>query len=159
MIFGLNFGLQAGEALVSPFNGGMFTNGGFEKGLDGWLESSDWTATVDADTAENPATGTNQVLFQNFTLLDGEYYAISAQYLSGDATINYIINDVDSGIDINGGVHLFLGDGVARSIGTGIINVGTVKSVVDSMRLVHVPNPVIDFTASPDPLLIQYVPV
>ncbi len=128
----LNFGLLGGK--VDSFNGGLFVNGGFEAGLNGWLQSSAWTATVDADTAENPATGTNQVLFQNFTLEDGATYEISAAYLSGDATINYVINDVDSGIAI-GTPHTFVAIATAVSIGVGITTTGTVKSVVDSLRL------------------------
>jgi len=136
----LNFGLLggvAGEAPPPPFYSGIFINGGFENGLTGWLQSSAWIATVDADTAENPATGTNQVLFQNFTLEEGATYEISADYVSGDATVNYVINDVDSGVAI-GTPHTFLGIATAVSIGVGITTVGTVKSVVDSLRLVKI---------------------
>jgi len=158
MRFGLNFGLQNGELLVSPFNGYMFVNGGFEDGLNGWQQAYAWTASVDADTAENPATSINELLFQNFTLELGEVYRISALYVSGDATINYIVNDVDSGVSIEDGAYAFVGDGIARSIGIGITVVGTVKSVVDNLRLRHIPNPTVDFTATPDPLLIEYVP-
>ena len=141
--------VQAGSQLctyISPsrasrvpplFDGGLFANGGFEDGLNGWLQSSAWTATVDADTAENPATGTNQVLFQNFTLEDGATYSISADYISGDATINYVINDVDSGIAI-GTSHTFVAIATAVSIGVGITTIGTVKSVVDSLRLTKI---------------------
>jgi len=135
-----NLGLNLGgvsDGGIAPFNGGLFYNGGFEKGLTGWQQSSNWTATVDADTAENPATGTNQVLFQNFTLEEGATYAISATNVSGDAIIDYLVNDVDSGVAI-GSQHTFLGDGLARSIGIFITNVGTVKSVVDSLRLVKI---------------------
>ena len=158
MKFGLQFGFQSGELLVAPFFSGMFVNGGFENGLDGWLEFDAWTATVDADTVENPATGGNQILYQNFTLVAGDVYRISADYISGDAPINFVINDGDSGVPITDGVHNFLGDGVARSIGIGITSAGTVKSVVDSLRLVHIPKPVIDFTATPNPLVIEYLP-
>ena len=135
----LNFGLldKSLGGTIPPFDGGLFVNGGFEDGLDGWLQSSDWTATVDADTAENPATGTNQVLFQNFTLEDGATYEISAEYLSGDATINYIVNDVDSGIAI-GTPHNFVAISTAVSLDIGITTTGTIKSVVDSLRLVKV---------------------
>ena len=121
-------------AIPAIFDGGLFNNGGFEEGLTGWLQSSDWTATVDADTAENPATGTNQVLFQNFTLEDAATYEVSANYISGDATINYVVNDVDSGIAI-GTPHTFVGIATAVSIGIGITTVGTVKSIVDNVRL------------------------
>ncbi len=158
MNFGLNFGLQSGEVLVSPFNGGMFANGGFEDGIVGWIESTSWVASPDADTVENPATAINEILFQNFTLTLGEVYRISALYVSGDATINYLIDDGDSGVSIEDGAYLFLGDGTARSIGIVITVVGTVKSVVDNLRLVHIPNPAVDFTATPDPLLIEYTP-
>jgi len=135
----LNFGLldKSLGGTIPPFDGGLFVNGGFEDGLDGWLQSSDWTATVDADTAENPATGSNQVLFQNFTLEDAATYEISADYPSGDATINYVVNDVDSGIAI-GTPHTFSGIATAVSLGVGITSVGTVKSVVDSLRLVKI---------------------
>ena len=159
MVFGLNFGLQTGELLVSPFNGGMFVNGGFEDGLNGWLQANAWTATVDADTAENPATSINEILFQNFTLELGEVYGISALHVSGDATINYLVDDADSGVNIEDGAYSFIGDGTARSIGIIITVVGTVKSVVDNLRLVHIPNPTVDFTATPDPLLIEYTGV
>jgi len=134
----LKFGLLKKGTTAEPiFDGGIFTNGGFENGITGWLQSSAWTATVDADTAENPATGTNQVLFQNFTLEDGATYQISANYLSGDAITNYVINDVDSGVAI-GTPHTFIGIAAAVSIGIGITSIGTVKSVVDSLRLFKV---------------------
>ena len=92
---------------------------------------------IPIDTAENPATGTNQVLFQNFTLEDGARYEISADYLSGDATINYVVNDVDSGIAI-GTPHNFVAIATAVSLGIGITTTGTIKSVVDSLRLIKV---------------------
>ncbi len=143
---------------VPAFDGGMFSNGGFEAGLTGWLEYTSWVASADAYTAENPATTINEILYQNFTLELGEAYRISALHVSGDAIINYLIDDGDSGISIADGAYIFLGDGTARSIGIVIAAVGTVKSVVDNLRLVHVPNPTVDFTATPDPLLIEYVP-
>ena len=152
----LKFGLLGKGA--GTFNGGLFANGGFEDGLNGWQQAYAWTASIDADTAENPATSINELLFQNFTLELGEVYRISALYVSGDATINYIINDVDSGVSIEDGAYAFVGDGIARSIGIGITVVGTVKSVVDNLRLIHIPNPTVDFTATPDPLLIEYLP-
>jgi len=116
------------------FDGGMFVNGGFENGLDGWLQYNAWTATVDSSTAENPATGSNQVLYQNFTL-DAVDYEISCDYQDGDATINYFVNDANSGVDVNSGTYTFAGNGGAVSIGILITSVGTVKSVVDSLRL------------------------
>jgi len=133
----LNFGLLGGIETPVPFDGGLFVNGGFEDGLVGWQQAYAWTATVDADTAENPATSTNELLFQNFTLEDGATYEISADYISGDATVNYVVNDVDSGIAI-GTPHTFVGIATAVSIGIGITATGTVKSVVDSLRLVKV---------------------
>ena len=37
----LNFGLLAEGAYIEPpFNSGMFSNGGFENGLTGWLEAT-----------------------------------------------------------------------------------------------------------------------
>ena len=117
------------------FDGGMFVNGGFEDGLNGWLEYNVWTASIDGSTAENPATGSNQVLYQNFTLDDGVDYEISCDYQSGDAIINFFVNDANSGVNVNDGTLTFIGNGGAVSIGIIITNVGTVKSVVDSMRL------------------------
>ena len=134
----LNFGLIGGVEGTPPFDGGMFINGGFENGIVGWIQTSDWTATVDADTAENPSTGSNQVMYQNFTFEAGVSYEISADQLEGDAVINFMINDVDSGVAITAGVHTFVGDGTARSTGIFIANVGTVKCVVDNLRLVRV---------------------
>jgi len=133
----LNFGLlrRGGEAPI--FDGGLFTNGGFEDGLNNWQQSSDWIATAGADTAENPATGVNQILFQNFTLEEGATYGISTTNVSGDAIIDYLVNDVDSGVAI-GSLHTFLGIATAVSIGVFITNVGTVKSVVDNLRLVKI---------------------
>ena len=122
-------------AAPSEFDGGLFVNGGFENGLDGWLEYDAWTATVDGSTAENPATGSNQILYQNFTLDDGVDYEISCDYLEGNATINYLVNDVDSGINVMNGSHIFTGNGGAVSIGIIISGAGTIKSVIDSMRL------------------------
>ena len=134
----LKFGLLGrGGSTPPPFDGGLFVNGGFEDGLTGWQQAYAWAATVDADTAENPATGTNQVLFQNFTLEDGATYEISADYISGDATVNYVVNDADSGVAI-GTPHTFVGIATAVSIGIGITAIGTVKSVVDSLRLVKI---------------------
>jgi len=135
----LNFGLldRGGSSAPLPFDGGMFVNGGFEDGLNGWQQAYAWTATIDADTAENPATSINELLFQNFTLEEGATYEISADYLSGDATISYVINDADSGIAI-GAPHTFVGIATAVSIGIGITVIGTVKSVVDNLRLVKI---------------------
>ena len=154
----LNFGLFGSALAPLPFNGGMFVNGGFEDGLNGWQQAYAWTASAGADTAENPATSINEILFQNFTLELGEVYRINALHVSGDATINYLIDDADSGVNIEDGAYFFVGDGLARSIGIVITVVGTVKSVVDNLRLVRIPNPTVDFTATPDPLLIEYVP-
>ena len=117
------------------FDGGMFVNGGFEDGLNGWLEYNVWTATVDGSTAENPATGSNQVLYQNFTLEDGVDYEISCDYIDGNATINFFVNDANSGVNIMNGTYTFTGTGGAVSIGIIIDGTGTVKSVIDSMRL------------------------
>jgi len=119
------------------FDGGLFVNGGFEDGLTGWQQAYAWTASVDANTAENPATSINELLFQNFTLEEGATYEISANYISGDATINYVVNDADSGVAI-GTPHTFVGIATAVSIGIGVTATGTVKSVVDSLRLVKV---------------------
>jgi len=120
----------------SAFNGGLFINGGFENGIVGWQQAYAWTASVDADTAENPATSTNELLFQNFTLEDGATYEISAEYISGDATVNYVVNDTDSGVAI-GVPHTFVGIATAVSIGIGITAIGTTPVVVDSLRLVR----------------------
>jgi len=141
------------------FNGGMFLNGGFERGLDNWENYDSWVANVPEDNAENPATSINQLLFQNFTLEEGHAYVISAEYPDGDAVINFMINDVDSGVNVRDGAHAFVGIATAVSIGVYMPNVGTVKSVIDNMRLVHLPSPVVDFTATPDPLVIEYTPV
>ncbi|RLC89417.1 MAG: hypothetical protein DRI37_03815, partial [Chloroflexi bacterium] len=140
------------------FNGGMFSNGGFERGLDGWENYDSWVANVPEDNAENPATAINQLLFQNFTLIEGGVYRISAEYPEGDALINFMINDVDSGVNVRDGAHAFVGVATAVSIGLYMQNVGTIKSVVDNMRLVRIPSPTIDFTATPDPLVIEYSP-
>jgi len=133
----LNFGLLGGTETPAPFDGGLFVNGGFEDGLVGWQQAYAWTATVDAFTVENPATSTNELLFQNFTLEEGATYEISANYISGDATVNYVVNDADSGIAI-GTPYTFTAIATAVSIGIGITSVGTVKSVVDSLRLVKI---------------------
>jgi len=140
------------------FDGGMFVNGGFERGLDNWENYDSWIANVPEDNAENPATSINQLLFQNMTLIEGHTYRISAEYPAGDALINFMINDADSGVNVRDGIHSFVGIATAVSLGVYMQNVGTVKSVVDNMRLVHVPSPVVDFTATPDPLLIEYTP-
>ena len=139
MNYGLKFGFfgsPKGADVI--FDGGLFTNGGFEDALAGWQQTSAWTATVDASTAENPATGTNQILFQNFTLEEGATYEISATNISGDATINYLVNDLDSGASIADGTFTFVGIATAVSTGIFITDIGTVKSVVDSLRLVKV---------------------
>ncbi len=134
----LKFGLLGrGGSTPPPFDGGLFVNGGFENGLNGWQQAYAWVASAGVDTAENPATSINELLFQNFTLEDGATYEISADYLSGDATINYVINDADSGIAI-GTPHTFVAIATAVSIGIGITAIGTVKSVVDSLRLVKI---------------------
>jgi len=135
----LNFGLIGVVEDTPPFDGGMFVNGGFENGIAGWLQSSDWTATVGADSAENPSTGTNQVLFQNFTFEAGVSYEISANQLAGDVVANFMVNDVDSGADITAGVHTFVGDGTPRSTGIFLVGTGTTTFIVDSLRLVRVP--------------------
>ena len=141
------------------FDGGMFINGGFERGLDDWFEYSEWLATPDADTVENPAVASNQILYQNLTLQNGYEYTISATHLEGDSTVTYLVNDVDSGVNIEDGEHSFIGDGVARSIGIFISTLGTTKSVIDNMRLVHSPSGVVDFSAEPNPLVVEYTGV
>ena len=65
----------------------------------------------------------------------GVSYEISADQLEGDAVVNFMINDVDSGIDITAGVHTFVGDGSARSIGLYVHTAGTVLLVVDNLKL------------------------
>lgn len=132
----LAFGLLArGEYVPPPFDGGMFANGGFEDGLNGWLQYDAWTAGI--DSAVNPATGTNQIIYQNFTL-GTDNYTISCDYLEGDASINYFVNDADSGVNVNSGPYTFAGAGGAVSIGVLITNVGTVQSVVDNLKLEEV---------------------
>jgi len=138
------------------FNGGLFLNGGFERGLDNWENFNAWVVNAPEDNVENPATADTQLLYQNFTLIEGGVYRISAEYPEGDALIDFMINDADSGADIRDGAHLFVGIATAVSIGIYMQTSGTTKSVIDNMRLVHVPRPTIDFTASPDPLVIEY---
>ena len=133
----LSFGLlDDGEYIAPPFNGGMFVNGGFEDGLNGWQAYGSWTGVN--DEAENPGTVANDLLFQNFTFELGVSYEISAVQLAGDAVVNFMINDVDSGIDITAGVHTFVGDGQPRSIGLYVHTAGTVLLVVDNLKLVRV---------------------
>ncbi len=160
MIFGLNFGLQAGEALVSPFNGGMFTNGGFEDGIAGWsnFSGSGWTATPNEDTAQNIPNTAGNHFYQNFTLIADELYQISGDQLSGDGTVTYCINTADSGIPIADGPHYFRGVSTEESIGVTMSIAGTTPAAIDSMRLLHIPNPNMDLVAIPDPLLIEYIP-
>ena len=141
------------------FDGGLFVNGGFERGLDNWENYNAWTVNAPEDNVENPTTAINQLLYQNMTLVEGAAFGISAEHLEGDAVINFMINDVDSGVDIRDGVHVFMGIAAAVSIGIYIPNVGTVKSVIDNMRLVRLMTPETDFSATPDPLVIQYLPV
>ena len=132
----LNFGILGGvlgEAPPLPFDGGLFDNGGFENGLTGWLESTSWTAGD--NSADNPGTIANELLYQNFTLELDATYSISADQLEGDAVVNFLINDVDSGIDITAGTHTFLGDGSARSIGVYVHTAGTTLLRVTHLKL------------------------
>ena len=129
----LNFGLLGGAYVAPPFNGGMFVNGGFEDGIVGWQAYGSWTGVNDA--AENPGTVANDLLFQNFTFELGVSYEISATLLEGDAVVNFMINDADSGIDITAGVHTFVGDGTARSTGIFVHTAGTTLLRVDDLKL------------------------
>jgi len=115
------------------FNGGLFVNGGFENGLTGWLEATSWTAGD--NSADNPGTILNELLYQNFTLEAGATYEISAQQLEGDAVVSFVVNDVDSGVDITTGAHSFVGDGAARSIGVGVTTAGTTPLRVTNIKL------------------------
>ena len=135
----LNFGLLGGvlgEAPPPPFYSGMFVNGGFENGLTGWLEATSWAAGD--SSADNPGTLVGELLYQNFTLELNATYEISATILEGDTVVNFLINDVDSGIDITLGAHTFLGDGQARSIGVYTHTAGTIILRVDNLKLVKI---------------------
>ena len=130
----LNFGLLGRSTPI--FNSGMFSNGGFERGLTDWQIYGTWTS-VD-ETASNPGTTISEFIFQNFTFEDGATYEISADRVSGDAVVTFLVADGDSGVDITTGSHQFLGGGVAWSTGVNINTVGTIATVVDNLRLVKV---------------------
>jgi len=122
--------------VTPPFDGGLFVNGGFEDGLNGWQEATSWTVVDEA--AQNPGTIVNEVLFQNFTLELNATYSIQARQLEGDAAVHFLINDADSGIDVKDGTHTFLGDGQARSFGILVSTAGTTTLTVDSLKLAKV---------------------
>ena len=131
------FWARVKDTQLPVFDGGLFVNGGFEDGIEGWIVTGGWHGTVGANTATNDG-GVNDMMFQNFTLEDGATYEISADKLSGDAVVTFILYDADSGIDITLGAHQFLGDGLARSIGVVINTAGTVDTVCDNLRLVRI---------------------
>jgi len=133
----LKFGLLKKGTTAEPiFDGGIFANGGFENGLNGWLEYTSWAAGD--NSADNPGTLVNELLYQNLTLELDATYKISATQLEGDALVNFMINDVDSGIDITTGAHTFVGDGQPRSIGIYVNTGGTYILRIDNMRLVKI---------------------
>ena len=117
------------------FDSGLFVNGGFEDGINGWLQFDSWAVPADKQYAENPGLSATQILYQNFTLAEDGIYGISATQVEGDAVTNFMINDADSGINIQDGVHIFDGEAVARSTGIFTHTGGTQKLVVDSIKL------------------------
>jgi len=135
---GAFYGLSGYGAYAAKgvFNGGLFVNGGFEDGLTGWLEHSAWTAGD--NSADNPGTIADEILYQNFTLEEGATYELSAEQLEGDAVVNFLTNDTDSGVDITAGTHTFIGQSVARSIGVYVHTAGTTPLRVTNIRLVKV---------------------
>jgi len=157
------FSLGGGAGGASrPFNGGLFVNGGFEDGIASWKlypTNGSWTATPGEDTAENIPNTVGTHFYQDFTLVAGESYMLSADQISGDGTVTYCINTADSGIAIADGPTVFVGTSAPESIGVTMSIAGTTPAVVDNLRLMRIPDPVVDFTATPDPLLIEYVPI
>ncbi len=142
----LRFGLL-GAGGPRIFNGGLFSNGGFEEGFAGWLNQpsgSAWQATPDADTVQNSDNVAGRFLYQSFTLEAGATYEISAIKNSGDAVITYCIDDADSGANIEDGPHQFLGHGGLMSYGITLSVPGTGTTVCDSLRLDKVADAVVE---------------
>ncbi len=124
---------------IPPFNGGLFTNGGFENGFSSWANQPSgtaWQATPDADTVQNSDNVAGRFAYQSFTLEAGATYEMSADRISGDAVITYCIDDADSGVDITNGAHRFLGHGGLMSYGITLSVAGTGTTVCDNVRLV-----------------------
>ncbi len=129
------------------FDGGIFTNGGFEDGIVGWsnFSGSGWTATPGEDTAQNIPNTAGNHFYQNERLVAGATYKISADQLSGDGTVTYCINTSDSGIPISDGPTTFIGVSSEESIGVTMSIAGTTPAVIDNLRLTRV-----DFCAGID---------
>ncbi len=125
----------------SDFDGGLFANGGFEDGFAGWANfgsGDNWVASSGASTVENPSAVAGKFLYQNKTLISGATYEISALKISGDAVVTFCIDDADSHISIEDGVHQFIGAGVQMSYGLTLSEVGTVVTVCDYVRLIEI---------------------
>ncbi len=125
------------------FNGGMFKNGGFEDGIANWKlypTNGSWTATPDANTAQNIPNTTGTHLYQDFTLEAGVTYELSARQVSGDGTLTYCINTADSGIPISDGATRFIGVASPESIGVTMSVAGALPTpaVVDNLRLIKI---------------------
>ncbi len=118
---------------IPPFYSGLFINGGFENGLTGWEIYGGWVAGD--STADNPGT-LNDILYQNFTLEEGATYEISADNIEGDAIVDFMVNDADSGANITLGAYRFIALAGARSTGVFISVAGTVLTRIDNLKLV-----------------------
>jgi len=133
----LNFGLL-GKGPKIPFNGGIFSNGGFEDGLTGWVQSGGWSATPDEDTARNVSSAVGAQLYQNINGFEiGATYEITADKLEGDAEVAYLVNDASSGVPI-GTPYQWVAAGANLSTGVEIDVAGTVPIVVDNLRLTFI---------------------
>ncbi len=144
-ISGAFYGTSGFGVYASPsiFDGGMFVNGGFESGISNWKlypTNGSWTATPDANTAQNIPNTTGTHFYQDFTLEDGVTYELSADQVGGDGTLTYCINTADSGIPITDGATRFLGRNTPESIGVTMSIAGSTPAMVDNLRLVKINN-------------------
>ncbi len=131
-------GLGKVAAGLAPFDGGMFSNGGFEEGITGWKlypTNGSWTATPDENTAQNIPNTVGTHFYQDFTLEAGATYELSADQVGGDGTVTYCINTADSGIPVADGPTRFIGIASPESIGVTMSIAGTTPAVVDHLRL------------------------
>ncbi len=136
MAYKMKYGYGGFKVGDMPFYSGLFVNGGFEAGLNGWLVHGGWV--VGDDTADNPGLVINDLLYQNFTLETDATYEISCDKVEGDAVIGFVVNDVDSGIDITTGAYQFIGDGQPRSFGVTVSIAGTVLNRIDNLKLIKI---------------------
>ena len=120
----------ASRGAPPPFNGGLFTNGGFDESLTGWNTYVDGWSWLNGQAVFDGLPTAEDPLWQNFTTSATKRYKISGVLVSGIAT--YMVNDVDSGVPVGNDYEF---DGLDGVYSIGVLPIIGQPCVIDNMRL------------------------